>query len=611
MTLEELKEEDIIIYNIAIKRAEEGILERYKDIYLKKKDKCNIGHAFDWAKTPEGNSIWNDVDDGEFKSFHNFHINTALPIINNIKEGDWVEYNNWTEGSRCKIKRIEGKRVHYSACYYSEDSEIEVINDYWDCNNTTELKKCKPPNETNEPHNLPNGVKPGDWVTCTSFEGKCKVSHHLTNKLYYTATEDSTRGYLVVDSHYYVDRTKEGYATITKCEPPKESPDYVDDLPKFDKTNKPIPTHTGFKKGTYVVLLKGASDDEYTLNYCYKILNNSSYLKTVVDNTGSANGWDKHPYNKSEGNDWRYATKDEAALYEKLGKPYDVTGPTTSKSKEESLLEEAKRRYPIGTKVKSAYSIHNNFKTITEGIVKGHNIVSPDDISSNDGLTLYYQGTWAEVIGTPLNQPKPNPSVPTSTTLREKYPKGTRFNCAKTQKTCVTDNPTNGDYCIVRQGDNYYELEGEGYLYYEGRYADIVSKPIIPAGSPIIYGTGGEPRDRDSFSKLWNDMEARRKQSAYRSIADQQGLEEEVRRQWTSHTNSDRITAMGLAAYASMIKPINPSDYNLTVDPFDKQSIELIPLEDEEDDLLDINISKIKTLKTNLLSEDSDDNQLY
>jgi hypothetical protein len=83
-----------------------------------------------------------------------------------------------------------------------------------------------------------------------------------------------------------------------------------------------------FKKDDYIVLLKYEVElgiYNYRINYCYKQRLNNDYISTYLDSNGNTgNGWST--YNFKEGRDlWRYATKQEAAEYERLGKPYDVT----------------------------------------------------------------------------------------------------------------------------------------------------------------------------------------------------------------------------------------------------------------------------------------------
>ena len=90
-----------------------------------------------------------------------------------------------------------------------------------------------------------------------------------------------------------------------------------------------------FKKGDYIVCLSGKfmPSDDWN-NICFEQRVNDSSLRTAIDLEGSAtNGWDKI---KFQSDLWRYASPEEIAEYDRLGKPYNVT--TLKKQKEESLI---------------------------------------------------------------------------------------------------------------------------------------------------------------------------------------------------------------------------------------------------------------------------------
>ena len=94
-----------------------------------------------------------------------------------------------------------------------------------------------------------------------------------------------------------------------------------------------------FYKGDYIVTLD--VEDGYNCakrNYCFKQRANNKGIYPAVDLKGcrgnghGAMSFDKKEYLK----DWRYATPEEAAEYERIGQPYDVT---TLQKKEESIPE--------------------------------------------------------------------------------------------------------------------------------------------------------------------------------------------------------------------------------------------------------------------------------
>ena len=85
-----------------------------------------------------------------------------------------------------------------------------------------------------------------------------------------------------------------------------------------------------FVKGDYIVCLDTPEkDSSYPKNYVFKQRENGSYLLSELDATGHReNGWGCINFTKKDisiNYDWRYATKEEIAEYDRLGKPYNVT----------------------------------------------------------------------------------------------------------------------------------------------------------------------------------------------------------------------------------------------------------------------------------------------
>lgn len=143
------------------------------------------------------------------------------------------------------------------------------------------------------------------------------------------------------------------------------------------KANKFIPKEEAlksfkqeFKAGDYIVIkaIKACKKDRcYPDNYCFKQRVDFSYLMTKLDNEGSnSNGWAAYDFDKKVGNDWRYATKEEIAEYDRLGKPYDVT---TLRSKSE--IVEDKPKSLVGRYVKALvdYPASGNVRIGEIGIV--------------------------------------------------------------------------------------------------------------------------------------------------------------------------------------------------------------------------------------------------
>jgi len=86
-----------------------------------------------------------------------------------------------------------------------------------------------------------------------------------------------------------------------------------------------------FKKDDYIVTLKLKDEfDGYNCartNYCFKQRIDNYGIYPVIDMSGTnTNGHEVMSFDKSKFlKDWRYATPQEIAKYDELGKPFDVT----------------------------------------------------------------------------------------------------------------------------------------------------------------------------------------------------------------------------------------------------------------------------------------------
>lgn len=92
-----------------------------------------------------------------------------------------------------------------------------------------------------------------------------------------------------------------------------------------DKFIKPIGKDE-FKEGDYIVVVSGREYSEYVVNnYCYKQYYNNCYLIAETDNKGGKRTPAAGVQFNNNGDKWRYATPEEIAEYDRLGKPYDIT----------------------------------------------------------------------------------------------------------------------------------------------------------------------------------------------------------------------------------------------------------------------------------------------
>jgi hypothetical protein len=152
-----------------------------------------------------------------------------------------------------------------------------------------------------------------------------------------------------------------------------------------------------------------------------------------------------------------------------------------------TLLEEAKRRYPLGTKVRSAYDSQYEFTIGEEFEVRDTYILC----KSKEGAIfyIYYKGKWAEVINDNTVPEKPLQTIEPkkyNTPLemakylineaKKRYPSGTRVQSAY-------DNSfefiSKGVFKAEDDGSVFHDFAGERYtVYYKGKWGKIISNPV-------------------------------------------------------------------------------------------------------------------------------------
>lgn len=89
-----------------------------------------------------------------------------------------------------------------------------------------------------------------------------------------------------------------------------------------------------FKKGDYIVSLRKESSDWVKYNHCY--IHNGKNPDILYTDKDSLNEVTSSSNITFKSDKWRYATPEEIAEYDRLGKPYDVT--TLNKQKDEALI---------------------------------------------------------------------------------------------------------------------------------------------------------------------------------------------------------------------------------------------------------------------------------
>lgn len=241
------------------------------------------------------------------------------------------------------------------------------------------------PNEIPEYVQLVNG-----WSANGEFMGEVFKLDDLSNlsKFRYAPDKRTFRQKIVdwINNGHFIVSTKEAYEAQFKT---------------MEKTE--------FKKGDYVVLLASCDGgncwkSSIPINYCYKLRDNydNHHFYPELDNKGSdTNGWSAS-YTYDSKMKVRAATAEEISEYKRLGKPYDVTTLVGKEQSMEAILEEAKRRFPIGCKFKPVLSgggVSDNTyeQTVACYIHKsssGNWIIGSMNIRSPEG-------EWAELVSLP------------------------------------------------------------------------------------------------------------------------------------------------------------------------------------------------------------------
>lgn len=258
---------------------------------------------------------------------HNYTVYPASDFLNNEEQqflvDKWYKLDNWI----VKFKKLKDKINFDGYCInttsgFTTDghlslnnykpvliTDLTTIQQFLPFNNPDKIKE-QPKQEENLVGRWVKKIKSDEW------DYKLKVGE-----------------YDQIKEVRYNEYILEKYQTI-----------YLDNFPKFSDTFELMPTgwtpdtkqKTMFKKDDYIVLL---NEDciNHTANKCYKQRKDSTHIEPYLDNrNSSSNGSTLFMFNRKN---WRYATKEEIAEYDRIGKPFDVT-TLISKTKDLSTLKD-------------------------------------------------------------------------------------------------------------------------------------------------------------------------------------------------------------------------------------------------------------------------------
>lgn len=223
-----------------------------------------------------------------------------------------------------------------------------------------------------------------------------------------------------------------------------------------------------FEKGDYIVVtndyLNPLGSNLTKNNYCFKH-GSQVYTNLIPERTWNAlsNSYSCSIKLSDRNKSWRWATEEEIAEYNRLGKPYDVT---TLKMTEHGFFKDCKSRYTRGDEILSfnsgnwvKYEQDDSFLYV---------------LRDNLGYLMPYNGSWKAIIYQ-NGQFAESRKASKEETLLEKanrsYPRGTKYRHAGPTKHICN---IKGDHSFYQDEDYITDGYG-GSVYYKGNWADIIT----------------------------------------------------------------------------------------------------------------------------------------
>ena len=272
------------------------------------------------------NSAWEETDGGRnthngFLAYYSSNHNTLYKasivsesIVKPIEEyplkpedlivGKWYTTESWTEGSHAKFLKLQNGDFYFTAKYYPDEGYVEKL-DYWSAYSTTKFKEITDLSfiTSKEPVKSNLDIAKEKYPTGTKFidanSGKTYISE---GTIYEGVGFDGCILAVSGGLGQYVYYKKQWAEIVTEETEVK-----------------------GFKKGDYVVFTKGNNSTFFSINHCYKLREDFNglpavYFRVEQDNVGTINGNSVRTLDQ-----FRLATAEEIAYYDKHDKPFDVT----------------------------------------------------------------------------------------------------------------------------------------------------------------------------------------------------------------------------------------------------------------------------------------------
>jgi hypothetical protein len=343
----------------------------------------------------------------------------------------------------------------------------------------------------------PNKSIPEKWCIKTTPETRGVVNDFL-NKNGYSDTlhRDYYCHFPLIDSGSAWSHIKKGYTEITF----EQFKQHV-----LKETSK---SETMFRAGDYIVLLDGPKKDpDFKLFYCYKQRENSICISPEIDCRGSkTNGWGLHAFDKSENNDWRYATPEEIVEYDRVGKPFDVT----------TLENKITNKFIVGNWYK--YSDNNYIKISNVEPENGYNRLHFEE-RIYEGKHRYESNYWAnsdmektllsnEFSFSEIQKYLPDGHVDKikidmkiiQEEAKRRFPIGCRFRCIDGYEDTLVDD----DIVYKILNNMIYASDGLGCLYKDGKWATLISMPKTGVLNTSVLGDVGYV-DVSTKYNMWVD----------------------------------------------------------------------------------------------------------
>lgn len=316
---------------------------------------------------------------------------------------------------------------------------------------------------------------------------------YVTPNYLYKVSKVSSSGFTVTDNsgrnNYYFSENPSHFRKAT-----------LEEARIYKIFGKPVPVDAlddwkNFTPGDCVVRIGTESNSSIPTGFIFKTNCSPDERGFITDVSGSING-----FAGTEGRNYRefrLATKAESRLYRKTGKP--VTSKLLDK---EYLLKRAKELFPAGTRYHAAHLSVDGSSICTVSDPDKFRIIGDldDDFSIIESSGDYKKnghsyseiicsgGEWAQKVGEETIKVSYDPSEhlqeefkisdpvskepddPLLEEIREKYPIGTYFRAVG-----YVDNIYQVRKPIVKQFGGYSH-DGIGFVYYSGKWAEIVSK---------------------------------------------------------------------------------------------------------------------------------------